>query len=542
MTSTSGAPSTSAPRRHEHGQGEHEAPGSRPRAHGHRAEMLTGLVRGASLTTVGAVLNAGLGFVLTVVIARSLGVHDSGMLFTGTALFTLVAVLGKMGADTGLVRELARRRPLGRYREDRRLLLLALLPVLLATTALGAAAWTASDVLAGIVFEDAAESGGTVLRALALALPFGALSLVAVAASRGLGDLVPLVVVENIGKPALRVVLCLVVGLVGGGLTAMVWAWAAPALLACAVGGLLLARRMRGAQETEQEPPLPWRRLAGPFWSFAGPRGVAAALDVANSSVGILCVSALSGPGQAAVLAGSMRYAVAGTLGLQAIRLVVMAPLSQLLSAGDVKGAESLHQTTTLLAVALTGPLYVLLALHAGTALSLLGDDFSAGAPVLVLLCAAMMVNLVTGNVQVVLLMGGRSGTNLAAVLTSLLLNIALAALLVPSYGAVAAAGAWAAAVCLENLWYARAARRRMGVHTFTRQVWVLLAIVGGCFLVPGLVLEPLLGRAWWSLLLQLVVSVCAYLALLYVNRGAFSYADVLVAKLRRSVTGGTAG
>ncbi len=525
MTSTSDAPSTSSP-----------PPAGRGSGH-HRGEMLTGLVRGASLTTVGAVLNAGLGFVLTVVIARSLGVRDSGVLFTGTALFTLVTVLGKMGADTGLVRDLAQRRPLGRYREDRRLLLLALLPVLLATTALGAAAWTASDVLAGIVFNDAGASGGTVLRVLALVLPFGALSLVAVAASRGLGDLVPLVLVENVGKPALRVVLCLVVGLVGGGLTAMVWAWAAPALLACAVAGLLLARRLRGRQGPEQEPPLPWRGLAGPFWSFAGPRGVAAALDVANSSVGILLVSALSGTGQAAVLAGSMRYAVAGTLGLQAIRLVVMAPMSQLLSAGDVKGAERLHQTTTLLALVVTGPLYVLLGLHAGTALSLLGDDFSAGAPVLVLLCLAMMVNLVTGNVQVVLLMGGRSRTNLAAVLTGLLLNIALAALLVPSYGALAAAGAWAVAVCVENLWYARAARRQMGVHTVTRQVWVLLAVLAGSFLLPGLVLERLLGPSWWSLILQLSVSICAYLLLLYVNRRSFSYAEALVAKLRRRVT-----
>lgn len=493
------------------------------------AHLTSSLLRGASLTTVGAVVNAASGFVLTVVIARALGAGQSGLLFTATALFTLVAVVGKLGADTGLVRDLAGRGALGRPEDLRRLVLLGAVPVVVVTGVLSWGAWWAAPALAELVFAEPSQGGSTLLRVLAVALPFGALSLVAVAASRGLGDVVPLVVVENVGKPVLRVALCIAVGVAGGGVVAMGWAWSVPVLLGCAVSVLLLARRL-AASTAGAGPGAPWRTLAPPFWRFSSLRGVASALDVANVTAGTVLVSALVGPVEAAVLAGAVRFAQAGTLGLQALRLVIAPQISRLLAHGRHDAVQRLHQTTTLLAVLVTGPLYVLLALHAETALALLGAEFAVGAGALQVLCVAMLVNLVTGNVQVVLLMSGRSGTTVVVVGACLGLNLALGLALVPRYGALGGALAWGAAVVVENLVYQAVVRRRLGIRTSNRPLALACVLVLICFLVPGLLGLVLLGPGWQASLAVVLISCAAYGMLVRRHRRTFGSTGLLAA------------
>ena len=521
--------------------GEDPAPPSRPAPHPapppaaphqtpHQTSHLTAsLLRGASLTTVGAVVNAAAGFVLVVVIARALGAGQSGLLFTATALFTLVAVIGKLGADTGLVRDLAGRIALGRREDLRRLVLLGAVPVVALTGLLSAGAFWAAPALAQLCFAEPSQGGTTLLRVLAVALPFGALSLVAVAASRGLGDVVPLVVVENVGKPVLRVALCVAVGVAGGGVVAMGWAWSVPVLVGCAAAVLLLARRL-AACAAGAGPGAPWRSLAPPFWRFSSLRGVASALDVANVTAGTLLVSALVGPVEAAVLAGAMRFAQAGTLGLQALRLVIAPQISRLLAHSRYDEVQRLHQTTTLLAVLVTGPAYVLLALHAETALALLGADFAVGAPALQVLCVAMLVNLVTGNVQVVLLMSGRSGTTVVVVGACLGLNLALGLALVPRYGALGGALAWGAAVAVENLVYQAVVRRRLGIRTSNRPLGLACVLVLGCFLLPGLLGPVVLGQGWQASLAVIACSCAVYVVLARRYRRTFGSAELLAA------------
>jgi len=488
------------------------------------------LARSGLVTMVGAGAGAALGFALTLVVARVLGATGSGLLFTATAAFGVAGVAGRMGADTALVREVAALVALGRSGDVRRTVALAVAPVVLVTSAVAAVVWLAAGPVAGALLGEASASGVRVLRVLALVLPFAAVSMALVGASRGLGDVLPMVLVEQAGKPLLRVVAGLAVGVLGWGLLAMTWAWAVPVVVGCLLALVLLVRALPSGRAAA-DGPAPWRQLALPFWRFALPRGAAGTVEALSAAVAVLLVSVLAGAAQAGVMAGVLRYALVGTLALQAVRLVVAPQLSAQLATGDAAGAQELHRWSTWAVLALSGPAYACLAVYAAPALSLLGPDFRAGAPALAILCAAMLVNVATGNVQAVLLMSGRSGTNLVVVLVGLAVHVALAAALVPVLGVTGAAVAAGTVVVLENLLYLRSVRRALGIRTLTAPVSRLLAAVVISFAVPGALALVLLGTSWPAVLLHAAVSLPAYGAYLLRHRE-----DVPVHQLTRAL------
>ncbi len=448
-----------------------------------------GLVRGGVVTAVGAVAGAALGFALTVVLARGLGAAGSGLLLAATAALGVAGVAGRLGGDTALVRELAALLALGRARDVRRTVVLAVVPVAVVTGAAALLALALAEPLAAVVLGSDAPAARDLVRVLALVLPAAALSMVLVGACRGLGDVLPVVAVEQVGKPLLRVAACAGVLAAGAGVVGASVAWAVPVLLGCGLAALLLRRDLPPVPAAA--PPVrPWRELATPLWRFSLPRGAAATVEALGVAVGVLLVNVLAGAAPAGLLAGVLRFALVGTLALQAVRLVVAPRLSASLATGDVAGAQRLHSATTWAVLAVSGPAYVLLAVHAAPALGLLGPEFRAGAGALAVLCAAMLVNVATGNVQAVLLMSGRSGTALAVVVGGLALHVVLALVLVPRAGVLGAAVAAGAVVVLENLAVLAVVRRTTGITTLDPPVRRLLVAVLLAVALPGAVLH----------------------------------------------------
>ncbi len=64
----------------------------------------------------------------------------------------------------------------------------------------------------------------------------------------------------------------------------------------------------------------------------------------------------------------------------------------------------------------------------------------------------AMLVNLGTGNVTVVLLMGGKSSWGAINTGAALIVNIGLNLLLIPHLGILGAAIAWGASIVVDNV------------------------------------------------------------------------------------------
>ncbi|HET9516221.1 MAG TPA: polysaccharide biosynthesis C-terminal domain-containing protein, partial [Actinoplanes sp.] len=194
-----------------------------------------------------------------------------------------------------------------------------------------------------------------------------------------------------------------------------------------------------------------------------------------------LLTAALAGQREAGVFAAVGRYALAGLLVMQGLRVAVAPQLSRLLGQNRRAAAAAVYRRTTLWIVLLSWPAFLLLAAFAPAFLQLFGPQFAAGATPMAVLAAAMAVNVGVGLVQTVLLMSGNSRGHLRATVLGLTLNVTAGFLLIPRHGALGAAVAWSMGIVAENVIAAVLARRALGQPLFTRgPVLAAAAVAGG--------------------------------------------------------------
>jgi O-antigen/teichoic acid export membrane protein len=435
---------------------------------------------------VGAVVNAGAGFLLTLIVSRYLGPSEAGVFAVLVSTYMILLVSGKLGADTALVHTLPRLLDDQRAGDVRSATSAALGPVLVVNSVAAAAVIVLAPRMADVLLpttDPAVAVPGIIV--MACALPLGTATLILLAATRGLGRIVALVTIENILKPALRCVLVLVVLAAGYGVTAAVVAWAAPALL-----GLVAAAwaYRRAAPATEGTPDRAALRTR--IWGFARPRAGAAVLEILGLHVGVLLLSALATSADAGVFNAAARVVMLGTLLQNSLRLVVAPQVSRLLGRGATAEVERLHRVSAVWIVLASWPFYACLVLWPGAVMSMFGAGFEQGATALAILAVGMMVNLATGNVMVVVLMSGHSRVNLWITIISVAANTALCILLIPAMGTVGAAIARTTAVVFENLAAAVFVRRSLGVRTVSSPLIHAAALSVFAYAVPALALH----------------------------------------------------
>ncbi|GAA3200716.1 polysaccharide biosynthesis C-terminal domain-containing protein [Actinocorallia longicatena] len=493
--------------------------------------------KGGVIGLLGAVIAAAGGFALTVVAARALGPERTGVFFIVVALITIVGEITELGADTGLVRVLAAQRALGRIGELRLLLRSALVPVVvagaLACGALLALAGPLADLLVDPVSRDDAR---TFLYLGAPVVAVWALRNVALAGTRGLGSITAFTAVNNIALPAARPLLVLAALIAGLPAWTVMAAWSLPALFAGLAALVLLWRLLQRVERTEPATlaARSRRESSREFWSFSGPRGVAAALEIAIVWLDVLIVGALVSTREAGLYATTSRFITTGTLVLAATRIALAPQISALLAKGNRGEAERLNSIATTWIVAGSWPIYLLLAVGGPYLLTLFGPEFAAGADALAVLCAAMLVALLAGNVQTVLLMGGKSSWSLANKAVALTVMIVADLLLVPAHGIVGAAIAWGLTILVDNGLAALQVRYGMKVRLRPAEPLLVAAAALVCFGGTGVAVRTVLGMDALGFLVCCAVACAAYGALLFLGRRVLHLDELLAARRGR--------
>jgi O-antigen/teichoic acid export membrane protein len=486
------------------------------------------LARGGTLALAGVVASAALQFMLVFAVTRGLGAVGTGVFLEAVALFTIVGGLAQFGANTGLVRWLPRLQVLGRTAELRRTVVVAVVPVLVLSSVAATAIFVLAPQLVSLLFHGAdAQAAGASIRIFAAVLPLAAPTIVILSGTRGLGSMLPYVAVQNVGLPALRFLLVLGFLAAGLGGAAVAAGWAVPAAAGFAAGAIWLLRLLPGRDAGT--PAVPLRELASEFWRFSAARGLAGILGMTVTWVDVLLVGALRSTREAGIYAAASRLSIAGAYGLQAVGMAIAPRISALLTSGRPRPVEELYRLGTWWLMALTWPLYLTLIVWAPWVLGLFGSEFAAGRSAMVILSAAMLVNLATGNVTVVLLMSGRSALNLANAFASLVLNATLNLLLIPAHGMTGAAIAWAVSIVFINLAPLIQVRLRLGIRA---PLGSGFAVVAGaavlCFGVGGVCVRWAAGTSTPTFALCLVAGSAAYVALLYRFRNVLLVADLL--------------
>ncbi|MEV6371118.1 lipopolysaccharide biosynthesis protein [Micromonospora musae] len=471
--------------------------------------------RSGAAGLIGAATSGLFGFVLAVVITRGYGTVGSGAFFAAIGVVTVATAVCTLGAETGLMWALPRRRA-GTRGDAARVLPVALIPPLVVALVVAVVGVVGAGALAPRLLGGSGAEGTPLLALAFAAVPVVVGTTLLLAALRCVRPIRAYVGVQFLLLPVARPVLVGAAALAGGGLVVGVGGWLVPAAIALLVCLALVAGPLgvgRGATLRPQRADWTW------FWGFALPRAASAAIDAGSMWVGVLLTSVLAGQADAGVFGAVGRYILAGQLAMQGLRVAVSPQLSRLLGRGERAAAAAVHRRLTTWALVLSWPVYLLLAVFGPAFLQLFGPEFAAGAPAMTVLALAMLINTGVGNVQSLLLMGGRSGLHLSAALAGLLVTVSLGLWLIPAHGATGAALAWAAGIATENLAAAGFARavvgRRLVDAGLLRAAVGTLAGVGAAALVGVLAA----GRGIPGLAVALAVLVAGCVGMLTMPR-----------------------
>ncbi|MEV4636835.1 polysaccharide biosynthesis C-terminal domain-containing protein [Actinoplanes sp. NPDC049548] len=423
--------------------------------------------RSGATGLLGAAINGACGFLLTAVVVRAFGAADSGALFTAIGLVSIIGPLCCLGADTGLMWALPRRRSLAA--DGARLLPLALVPTASLALVVAGVGWVLAPVLGRAVL-GAGGQHTTLIRLAFVGVPVFVVATVLLAAVRATRPVGAYVGLQLIAVPVARPLLIGGAVALGGSVVPGFGGWLLPLFVAAVAAAMLCAGPLGLRRGARLRPTGDDRRE---FWGFALPRALSTAIDASSMWVGVLLTSALADPAAAGVFGAVGRYALAGLLVMQGLRVAIAPQLSRLLGAGRTRAAAEIYRRTTLAIVLLSWPAYLLLAAFAPAFLALFGPEFAAGAGPMAVLAAAMLVNVGVGLVQTVLLMSGNSRGHLLATVAGLTLNVLACLVLIPAYGALGAAVAWSLGIVCENVLAAVLARRVLGSPLFGRTLAV---------------------------------------------------------------------
>jgi O-antigen/teichoic acid export membrane protein len=408
-----------------------------------------------ALKAIGTVLV----FVLSVVLARTLGPSQYGVYEYVIAWVMLLLVPAAFGLDKLAVRQLSAAAARGDWAAARGFLRWSVAVVL-------GFAILSGGVAAGVAWLGA---GGVVSAPLlafwlgCLVVPLSALTIVWESSLRGLQRVIegqlPIMIVRPLVVITLVLVAFHAVGLPRTAVTAL-GAFLAGAVVAAVLAFVLLRRRL--PPELRRAAPV----AHGAAWFGAAlPMMVMTALYTANSRIGTILVGSITGAEAAGVYALAARGADLVIFTLVAVNTALSPTFAGLWAAGDREQLQRVVTRSARLIFVLGFPLAAGLFAFGATFLLIFGESFVVGTDVLRVLLVGQVINVAMGSVGVLLVMADRERLAMLGFAAGVATNLALALVLIPPFGALGAAWAATASMVVWNvvLWYLTL--RSLGVH-----------------------------------------------------------------------------
>ncbi len=295
------------------------------------------------------------------------------------------------------------------------------------------------------------ESNRWVVQAAAVGLPFLAVANVLLAATRGLKIMRYTLYVFWAGQNIVWIALTVVLWQVSTSAAASILAYSLSWVWAAAAAWFFWHRESRDWSVTAPEPGWLDKLLR-----YAGPRAPAALFAQLLFWTDLFVLTQFASPQDVGVYAAALRAGQVVILFLTSVNLMFSPYVADLYNRGEKQRLDGLYKTLTRWILASTLPLFLLIAVAPGSVMKIFGAEFSEGQAALLILLIGQLVNIGTGSAGFILIMVGRTGTDLMVYAGSLVLDVALALWLCPRYGiegaAIANAVTFAASNCARLL------------------------------------------------------------------------------------------
>jgi O-antigen/teichoic acid export membrane protein/Mrp family chromosome partitioning ATPase len=420
--------------------------GRPPSGAGEQAEIeqqVVGFARGGGLNLLGAVCNQAALLGVTMLVARMLGRADVGVYAQAYAFLSLLGTLALTGLTTGLTRFVAvhlAERDAGAVRGTVRF---GLAVSTMTAAALGAALFVAMPWLVDAVFHEPRLA--VPLRLVALTLPTTAFTNAALAATQGYRTMKPFALIGLIFEPVTRLALVASLLLLGAGLPGVMAALLVSNLAAAVLAALALGRVMG-------PPTAPATYRPRELLAFSTMSWLAGLASNGLLWADVLLLGMLGNSGQVGVYNVAARLVHLATFVMVPINAAFAPRIADLYHRGRMDSLRHTYALAGSWIIRLSLPAFVVLLVFPRDLLAFFGRGFAVGAAVTVILAAGKFVDAATGPCGMMLNMSGRPRLNLVNNAVGLVLNIILNLLLIPSYGIVGSAVAWAVSLCLINV------------------------------------------------------------------------------------------
>lgn len=419
------------------------------------ARLRPGPLARQSLLSLGVKIFAlAMGFSFAVLAARLLGASGYGEMAVALSAAGIASIVGGLGINGLAVRETARLKVAGESAKLHKFILWSLV-------ATGAASIAAAAALAVI-----SRRGGSFAEELLIAAPITVL-LAFLHLARGLKQGAGQITAAQLPLDVIRWVLivgALVMVLVSGSRaspSAVLWLMAAALFVSVLVAAMGVARLAPGARTSGAAPESrePWLRAATPFLGIA-------LFGIAGAEVNTILLGWLAGPEQAGLFQPLARIAPIMILAADAIAMPLSPRVSALWHSGGKTELKWLVRKSAIAATISTVAIAGMILLFAPAILGMFGGEFVENGRFLVWIAAAQLVNAAVGPAPLLLSMAGKMRHRIAVQLVTLLVQISVAAMLIPSYGAGGAALALAIGILAWSLLHWVVARLALGIDT----------------------------------------------------------------------------
>jgi O-antigen/teichoic acid export membrane protein len=468
---------------------------------------LLSVAKGGGFLAAGSIFNYASRLVVSLVLARVLGVDDYGAYNLSVSLAFMLAGVGNLGLDAAMERYIA----VFSFRGDdagvRGTVRLGVVASTIAGILVAASVYVLAPNIAAGIFDE--RSLAPLFRLVALIVPVLILTTLLSAAMRGFRRMDYSAFAENFVQPLVRTVVIAGLAIVGFNAALAVLVFGLSFVTALAVLIILLRRRLAdvtGAPRVKEHI----REISVfsfPFW-LAGlltqfrqnvqPVLLGVFNDVA--SVGIFSVA-------------SSANLISHTIYLS-ITKALRPTMAELIDTGDRAETERLYRTTTRWTVTISLPVFIVMVLYPTAILGIFGKSFEAGAAALVVLAFSELANAATGTCGTVIDMSGYNTVKVVNKFVWIGLSLGLNVLLIPRFGiigaAVAALGATATIqiVRVVEVWILA------GLNPYDRMILKPVAAAAIAF-APGWAIQRRLIESFGTF--ELLASVLA-VGLIYVG------------------------
>lgn len=171
-----------------------------------------------------------------------------------------------------------------------------------------------------------------------------------------------------------------------------------------------------------------------------------------NGQISVLILGSFGSNSDVGIYSTALKVSLVLSLILTAINTIAGTTISELHALGDKDKLEKIFSKTSALGFILALPLFLVMFLFPEIILSLFGSEFTAGSSTLMVLAVGQLINITVGPTLFILAMTGHEKVLAKAIGASLVINIIVGLIFIPTLKVFGAGLATALAMTISNI------------------------------------------------------------------------------------------